>query len=362
MAATSWLSMILYLLIVFILSIIPKSFCQSLSPQNVETFYPFPLPNLLPPPIPPVQRPPLSPPPLLLPPPTPPSDTPTLPPSVLASDSPSKKAVGTAIGVTAASSIVLSALFFFFLVRYSRRRRKQREDGASSDPRGTGATPVVAKDEFLKFEGNLKGVIVDENGLDVLYWRKLESGEVKESFKKKQVFSNALKDEEEEKRMISRGGGGRRKSEHPIQELPLLRGKSSTSQSPSWLELENKQPRPSDGIVFKPMEKQDSSSQLESRALPPAPSPPPPPPPLPVTAIQKALNPPAPPPPAIRKGPPLPPPPINPSGLTKTSSSGEGTSGSGNDKVKLKPLHWDKLNANVDHSMVWDKLDRGSFK
>ncbi|XP_016504473.2 formin-like protein 4 [Nicotiana tabacum] len=360
MAATSWLSMILYLLIVFILSIIPKSFCQSLSPQNVETFYPFPLPNLLPPPIPPVQRPPPSPPPPLLPPPTTPADTPAPPPFVLASDSSSKKAVGTAIGVTAASTIVLSALFFFFLVRYSRRRRKQREDGASSDPRGTGATPVVAKDEFLKFEGNLKGVIVDENGLDVLYWRKLESGEVKESFKKKQVFSNALKDEEEEKRMISRGGGGRRKSEHPIQELPLLRGKSSTSQSPSWLELENKQPRPSDGIVFKPMEKQDSSSQLESRALPPAPSPPPPPPPLPVTAIQKALNPPAPPPPAIRKGPPLPPPPINPSGLP--SSSGEGTSGSGNDKVKLKPLHWDKLNANVDHSMVWDKLDRGSFK
>nr|XP_016505039.1 PREDICTED: formin-like protein 4 [Nicotiana tabacum] len=353
--------MILYLF-VFILSIIPKSSCQSLSPQNVETFYPFPLPNILPPPIPPVQRPPLSPPPLLLPPPTPPSDTPTLPPSVLASDSPSKKAVGTAIGVTAASSIVLSALFFFFLVRYSRRRRKQRENGASIDPRGTGTTPVVAQDQFLKFEGNLKGVIVDENGLDVLYWRKLESGEVKESFKKKQVFANALKDEEEEKRMISRGGGGRRKSEHPIQELPLLRGKSSTSQSPSWLELENKQPRPSDGIVFKPMEKQDSSSQLESRAPPPTPSPPPPPPPLPVTTIQKAPNPPPPPPSAIRKGPPLPPPPINPSGLTKTSSSGEGTSGSGNDKVKLKPLHWDKLNANVDHSMVWDKLDRGSFK
>ncbi|OIT35250.1 PREDICTED: formin-like protein 4 [Nicotiana attenuata] len=360
MAAISWLSMILYLFILFILSIIPKSSCQSLSPQNVETFYPFPLPNLLPPPIPPVQRPPPSPPPPLLPPPTPPLDTPALPPSVLAPDSSSKKAVGTAIGVTAASTIVLSALFFFFLVRYSRRRRKQREDGASSDPRGTGATPVVAKDEFLKFEGNLKGVIVDENGLDVLYWRKLESGEVKESFKKKQVFVNALKDEEEEKRMISRGVGGRRKSEHPIQELPLLRGKSSTSQSPSWLELENKQPRPSAGIVFNPMEKQDSSSQLESRALPPAPSPPPPPPPLPVTAIQKARNPPPPPPPVIRKGPPLPPPPINPSGLP--SSSGEGTSGSGNDKVKLKPLHWDKLNANVDHSMVWDKLDRGSFK
>lgn len=372
MASNSCLSMILYLFILSIIIIIPEASCQSNSPQNVETFYPFPLPNLLPPPIPPVQRPPPSPPPPspLPPGPTLPPDTPALPPSVSTPDSSSKKAVGTAIGVTAASTVVLSALLFFFLVRYSRHRRRQQEGGGNGgDPGGRGGgatTPVVAQDQFLKFEGNLKGVIVDENGLDVLYWRKLESVEVnKESFKKKKVFVNALRDEEEEKRMISRGGGGRRKSD-PNQELPLLRGKSSTSQSPSWLDLENKQPSPSAGIVFKAMEKQESSSQLESRALPPAPpvTPPPPPPvpapPLPVTAIQKAPGPLPPPPPAIRKGPPLPAPPIHPGGLP--SSSGEGTSGSGNDKVKLKPLHWDKLNANVEHSMVWDKLDRGSFK
>lgn len=353
-------SVILYFFIVFILSIIPKATCQS---QNVETFYPFPLPNLLPPPLPPVQRSPPSPPPPLPPDPTLPPDTPVLPPSVPTPDSSSKKAVGTAIGVTAASTLVLAALLFFFLVRYSRRRRQQQEGGAIAGGGGTSgvsasasATPGVVQDQFLKFEGNLKGVIVDENGLDVLYWRKLESGEQrKESFKKKKVFVNALRDDEEEKRMISRvGGGGRKISDHPNQELPLLRGKSSTSQSPSWLELENKQPSPSDGIVFKAMEKQESSSQLESRVPPPAP---PPAPPLPVTATPKAPGPPPPPPPTIRKGPPLPPP---PSGLP--SSSSEGTSGSGKDKVKLKPLHWDKLNANVEHSMVWDKLDRGSFK
>ncbi|CAN4116276.1 unnamed protein product [Withania somnifera] len=365
--------MILYLFIVFILSIIPKTSCQPNSPQNVETFYPFPLPNLLPPPIPPVQRPPPSP---LPPPPLPPGstlspDTPAMSPSVSTPDSSSKKAVGTAIGVTAASTVVLSAFLFFFLVRYSRRRKRQQEGGTiGGDPRGgisVITTPVVAtQDQFLKFEGNLKGVIVDENGLDVLYWRKLESGEqTKEGFKKKKVFLNALRDEEEEKKMISRGGGGRRKSDHPNQELPLLRGKSSTSQSPSWFDLENKQPSPSAGIVLKAMEKQESSSQLESQSPPPAPPvtpppPPPPAPPLPVTATQKTPGPPPPPPPAIKKGPPLLPPPINPSGLP--SSSGEGTSGSGNDKVKLKPLHWDKLNANVEHSMVWDKLDRGSFK
>ncbi|XP_059316625.1 formin-like protein 4 [Lycium ferocissimum] len=371
MATNSWLSMILYLFIISILSIIPKASCQPNSPQNVETFYPFPLPNLLPPPIPPVQRPPPSLPPPL-PPPLPPG--PTLPPNtpVDSSDS-SSKAVGTAIGVTAASTVVLSALLFFFLVRYSRSRKRRLEGGSANGvdhPRGgagasasgNATTPGVAQDQFLKFEGNLKGVIVDENGLDVLYWRKLESDEVnKESFKKKKVFANALRDEEEEKRIISRGVGGRRPPEHPIQEFPLLRGKSSTSQSPSWLDLENNPP-PSAGIVFKPMERQDSSSQLESRAPPPAPTPPPPPPlpSLSVSVIQNAPSPPPPPPPGVRKGPPLPPPPIHPGRLP--SSSGEGTSGSGNDKVKLKPLHWDKLNANVEHSMVWDKLDRGSFK
>ncbi|WMV28584.1 hypothetical protein MTR67_021969 [Solanum verrucosum] len=360
MAINFCLSMILYLFIFYVLSIVPNVSSQS---QNVETFFPFPLPNLLPPPIPPVQRSPpssSSPPPLLPPAPT---DTLAPPPSVSTPNTSSSKAVGTAIGVTAASTIVLSALLFFFLVRYSRRRRKQQEGSAIGDPRGGGtsgagasATPGVVQDQFLKFEGNLKGVIVDENGLDVLYWRKLESGEQrKESFKKKKVFVNALRDEEEEKRMISRGVGGRKKSDHPIQELPLLRGKSSTSQSPSWLDLENKQPTPEDGIVFKPMEKQESSSQLESRAPPPPP--PPPAPPLSVSAIPKAPGPPPPPPPGLKKGPP---PPTHPSGLPSSSSSG--ASGSGNDKVKLKPLHWDKLNANVEHSMVWDKLDRGSFK
>lgn len=29
--------------------------------------------------------------------------------------------------------------------------------------------------------------------------------------------------------------------------------------------------------------------------------------------------------------------------------------------MKLKPLHWDKVNPDSDHSMVWDKIDRGSF-
>lgn len=31
-------------------------------------------------------------------------------------------------------------------------------------------------------------------------------------------------------------------------------------------------------------------------------------------------------------------------------------------KIKLKPLHWDKVIANADHSMVWNEINDGSFR
>jgi len=34
----------------------------------------------------------------------------------------------------------------------------------------------------------------------------------------------------------------------------------------------------------------------------------------------------------------------------------------GNLRPKLKPFHWDKVQANPDHSMVWDKIRAGSFQ
>ncbi|XP_074309798.1 formin-like protein 4 [Silene latifolia] len=92
-------------------------------------------------------------------------------------------------------------------------------------------------------------------------------------------------------------------------------------------------------------------------ALPP---PPPLPPPIP---CKKGPAPPPPPPP--KKGgasasprPPLPP---------KRSPSGndvvdDGTEDKSN-QVKLKPLHWEKVNVvNRHHSMVWDNIEHGSFQ
>nr|GLL31994.1 formin-like protein 4 [Ipomoea trifida] len=194
-----------------------------------------------------------------------------------------RKAVGTAIGATAAGVLVLSGIFFVIFVRYS-RSRKERGGGTAvtnpyADPYPNGSRDVGDRDEFSRFGGKVKGVIVDEEGLDVLYWRKLESGDAKESFKRQAIPSAA----------------------------------------------------------------------------------PPPPPPPPLLAAEKKSAPPPPPPAPFKSQ--KPPPPLPPKGIPGDKASLEqGTSGNGKEQVKLKPLHWDKVNANADHSMVWKKIEGGSFK
>ncbi|CAL0328911.1 unnamed protein product [Lupinus luteus] len=110
----------------------------------------------------------------------------------------------------------------------------------------------------------------------------------------------------------------------------------------------------------------------------PRPGPPPPPPPAPAGA--KHGPPPPPSPPAGAKvGPPPPPPattrpPPPPKGgiaprpppLSRRKAKEKVESGSENEgdapKAKLKPFFWDKVQANPDHSMVWDQVKSGSFQ
>lgn len=92
---------------------------------------------------------------------------------------------------------------------------------------------------------------------------------------------------------------------------------------------------------------------------PPPPPPPPPPvaPPMPQAEPTKTGGaPPAPPP--RPGGPSAPRPPMVP---VRAVSKGQVDQGSA-EQAKLKPLHWDKVNANADHSMVWDNIGRGSFQ
>ncbi|KZV36296.1 formin-like protein 8-like [Dorcoceras hygrometricum] len=414
MAATC---IILCSFILLIISSIPPSLSQSNS-QNIQTHYPFSKPTPPPPRPPPATTndPPNAPPTTLIPP------AEVLPTTGRSS---TKSAVGKAIGVTAASTLVLSGLLFFLLLRYSKRKRER-----DTNPTTTTIAPTTnammhtspRADDFSRFNGNLKGLIVDENGLDVLYWRNLEGGDKRTSFKN-QPYRN-LKDERngEEKRFANE----KVRKVEPLPEAPLLKGRSSTSESPLWGEKPSDQrvkkvPTVSSSVTFKDSEDHDSSSQVTNSSTPPraAMVPPPPlrPPLLASEAVPKgkmaALVPPPqtsmqtqplPPPPAV---PPLPPPPGAPSRQPQpvlasgavpkgkmpappppppqiSSSNGpappppppaaketpgkrlplaaEGSSSNGSGQVKLKPLHWDKVNPDVKHSMVWDKMDKGSFK
>lgn len=185
----------------------------------------------------------------------------------------------------------------------------------------------------------MKGLILDENGLDVLYWRKSQqsqrSNNKSGSFRKEIVPVGDGDDDEEKNVIFSKN---KKKSE-----TPLLRGRSSTSHSV----VHNDTPPPP------PPVKTDSFEFAKPDPPPVKQTAPPPPPP------SRTNGPSPPPPPPLKKSAAQSKPPPAPRG-SSSSSSGEGSS-SENGQVKLKPLHWDKVNPDSDHSMVWDKIDRGSF-
>ena len=83
---------------------------------------------------------------------------------------------------------------------------------------------VVSHQEFRELGGTLKGLIVDENGLDVLYLRKLEQRHLMSCFSKVWVNPISMEEEEEEdeeeKRIYTRGD--KLKNSERIQEIPLL--------------------------------------------------------------------------------------------------------------------------------------------
>ncbi|XP_054815061.1 formin-like protein 5 isoform X1 [Prosopis cineraria] len=94
-------------------------------------------------------------------------------------------------------------------------------------------------------------------------------------------------------------------------------------------------------------------------------APPPGPPPPPPGTRAGVHPPPTPPPPKGGIAPPRPPPPIGPkiAQLKSPQNAGAGSGGEAHaPKAKLKPFFWDKVQANSDHSMVWNQIKSGSFQ
>ncbi|XP_022727283.1 formin-like protein 4 [Durio zibethinus] len=361
----------LNLVVVFFISVLPFAYSQG-SPQNIEVFYPIETPSPAPEPISPKPS-SFFPSSARLPDSQPPPRSPS------SSSNDTNSTIAKAVAATAASTVVIAGVFFFFIRRYVLAQRKRERVGDSFQE----GQPRVPPDEFARVNGNIKGLIVDENGLDVIYWRQLPDGENKNGFHKE--ILHGQKDE---------GGGGmvrkgcRSKKVKPVQEILLFRGKSSTSHVPPAEDDDSSEnigplpPSPSHGIVLKNVAKTDAT--VQSKILPPASMPPPqpliPPPLLPIQSNKSTVTPQPPPPPAPAnrtpapllvpvKRPAPPPPPPNKVGGSAMSlkpppgeSSAESATENGNNEVKLKPLRWDKVNKNVDNPMVWDKINGGSFK
>ncbi|CAN1852681.1 Formin-like protein 8 [Linum perenne] len=348
------------LICIFFFSTYPIHLCssQSFPSQNLEAFYPFFDLSPAPAPAPAIGN--LS-----------PQTTPGTPPEAAsgASDRGNRRIV-KAVAATAATTFVLAMLLFFFVSRYVIARRRKKDGGGSRVNGGGGAAAGGSggpRQQFVRSGGNVKGLIVDENGLDVVYWKKLEGQSKKNGYQKK-IFQSPIEQsvEDEDEESTSRN------------EIPLLRGKSSTSQFSippqnassvhgGEISLAAAAERP------KPIQQQFSPPPARSAPAPPPPPPPParkfpaPPPPPPP---RNPSAPPPPPPPRNPSAPPPPPPLRNPSAppppppvkAAATKNAESSSSGSGG-KVKLKPLHWDKVNKNnADHSMVWDRLHSGSFR
>lgn len=248
------------------------------------------------------------------------------------------------IAATAAVTLVIAGVAFLICQRTKRFRKKNKINSSFRRQEAT-----VTLEEFEKFRGRVKGLVVDEDGKEVLYMRKLEHGELKATFPK--IVFNPSFEEDEEKCMdittvqrstISRLSleetsdltGGERKAE-PVRQNPTL------------------PPPVSAGLLTQP--------------------PPPPPPPhphpsqaaLPPIQVKRNPTPASPPPKAPNLASPLKPPPARRGNADKIRNGAppeESSSRTVVGHVKLKPLHWDKVATNVDHSMVWNEINDGSLR
>lgn len=263
--------------------------------------------------------------------------------------------------------LLIAAVFVYFFHRFVISRYRQRNKIGTSLLRESG----VNLEYINKVGGNVKGLIVEENGVDVLYVVDTERRPLITGFQNS-ILNPSFEHDEDEKRI-----------DIMVQRSKLFKPEiPQPCQSPSLVVHEDHQVKtesqtPSVSTSLTPRQNLPQSPQL-------APSPPPPPPQSsPIILESKKTQPPPPPPPPPTRPPPPPPgppplpkasgfisslkPPPAPKGKTNIRSTKEGVAGEssrekGVAQTRLKPLHWDKVVANVDHSTVWDQINDGSFR
>ncbi|GFP97687.1 formin-like protein 8 [Phtheirospermum japonicum] len=244
------------------------------------------------------------------------------------------------VAITATSSLIIAGMLFYLLYRFTLSRRIKR-DKLNSSFRREPETGVPRVEFQQHSTGAIKGLIVDEEGLDMLYVRKFEGGQQFSGCFSK-VWYNPL-DEEVKRMNDSREEKPNNMSNQPTQEIPLL-------QEPirNEYEVEIKKPL---SVKQNPLPPPPPPSVSEKGDLETTPKVKPAPPPLP--AKKTGLI-------ASNK------PPIFPRGVenreSRTKELAEESMKGNGVQMKLKPLHWDKVTANADHSMVWNEINNGSFR
>ncbi|KAI3765766.1 hypothetical protein L2E82_15809 [Cichorium intybus] len=278
-----------------------------------------------------------------------------------------------AVVLTAATMVILAGICFYFFYRYVMGKKSQVDMSLRIGPEDK----IMNTRELRQRGGTLKGVLVEENGLEVLYLRKLEDGQLRT------CVWNSI--EEDDKRVDSRFDFSSIVSENfrnppsPLPPSPKVISKTPPPPPPPPPLLQTKSPSPPVPPPLPLLQKPSSS--------PPVPPPPPPPPPL----LQKPSPPiPPPPPPSafprkiVTKVPPppgfwtrnaaAPPPPLYSGSFSSSmkpptapkvrgdDQSEHGSKDSNQVPKKMKPFHWDKVNTDADHSVVWNEIVDGSLR
>ncbi|XP_072952635.1 formin-like protein 16 [Typha angustifolia] len=289
--------------------------------SNIQTFFPSnPSPAFVNPPPPP--------------PPSSPSSSPTPSPSTTHTK---RSDIVKAVIATAASCFALSGLLCFAFLRYSAKKESKRKPGENPFSKGR------SRFERLRPRSNLNGVIVDENGLDAIYWRESQGenqrrcpnchGSVTEPSSERRGDEGGDRDDRRWRRRrtsgsadsnstVSEAGGGSPHS--PISVVVVESAADSRLDGPSLPRRSaSSTPQPETAEVAAVVAVSSVASQQQSPPLPPLPpppgtsnQPPPPPPPHPALAATPppppSAAPPAPPPPPRTGAPPPPPPPKGP--------------------------------------------------
>lgn len=252
------------------------------------------------------------------------------------------------IAATAAATLVIAGVAFLICQRIKRFGRKNKINSSFRRQEAT-----VTQEEFEKFRGRVKGLVVDDDGEEVLYMRKVEHGELKATFPK--ILFNPSFEEEEEKCMDITTVQRSTKPRLSLEQTSDLTG----------VEIK------AEPVRQNPTLPPPVSARLLTQPQPP---PPPPTPPtlhypsqatLPPMRIKRNPTPASPPPEAPNLASSLKPPPAprgNADDIRDRAPAEESSSRTVVGHVKLKPLHWEKVATNVDHSLVWNEIKDGSLR